>query len=152
MHMLSSLHPARPALKLWSSVHPGSVGWVQNNTIFEVLQPFCPLQDSWSVSKTQYYVLNILADLIIGYSHWAKDIIFVIGDQHLTGMHAWLSAYHHEIPSSPFSFIPPNVFIRRANVLRPPDWIPVHLFGRNLERTEHWLSRSLIFSPRCISW
>ena len=150
--MLSSLRHARLALKLWSSVLPGSVGWVQNNTIFAVLQLFCPLQASWSVSTTHYYVFYILTDLIIGYSHWAKDIIFVIGDQHLTGMHAWLSAYHHEIPSSPFSFIPPNVFIRQINVLRPPDWISVPLFGRNLERTEHWLSGSLIFSPRCISW
>ncbi|ETW86085.1 hypothetical protein HETIRDRAFT_380329 [Heterobasidion irregulare TC 32-1] len=28
------------------------------------------------------------------YSHWSKDIIFVISDGYLDGMHAWLSAYH----------------------------------------------------------
>jgi hypothetical protein len=28
------------------------------------------------------------------YAHWSKDIIFVISDGHLDGMHAWLSAYH----------------------------------------------------------
>ncbi|THH17535.1 hypothetical protein EW146_g3293 [Bondarzewia mesenterica] len=28
------------------------------------------------------------------YSHWSKDIIFVISDSYLDGMHAWLSAYH----------------------------------------------------------
>jgi glycosylphosphatidylinositol transamidase len=28
------------------------------------------------------------------YSMWAKDIVFVISDGYLEGMHAWLSAYH----------------------------------------------------------
>jgi Gaa1-like, GPI transamidase component len=30
----------------------------------------------------------------IEYSHWSKDIVFVISDSHLDGMHAWLTAYH----------------------------------------------------------
>lgn len=30
----------------------------------------------------------------IEYSHWSKDIVFVISDSHLDGMHAWLAAYH----------------------------------------------------------
>ncbi|KDQ17980.1 hypothetical protein BOTBODRAFT_29295 [Botryobasidium botryosum FD-172 SS1] len=35
-----------------------------------------------------------LAGFIKRYSHWAKDILFVINDGHLEGMHAFLSAYH----------------------------------------------------------
>jgi len=30
----------------------------------------------------------------IGYSLWAKDIVFVVSDGYLEGMHAWLAAYH----------------------------------------------------------
>ncbi|KAH8116816.1 Gaa1-like protein [Phellopilus nigrolimitatus] len=41
-----------------------------------------------------------LAAYLKGYSHWARDIIFVIGDDHLPGMHAWLSAYHAEVQSN----------------------------------------------------
>ncbi|KAI9508310.1 Gaa1-domain-containing protein [Russula earlei] len=39
-----------------------------------------------------------LAAFLKQYSHWSKDIIFVITDNHLDGMHAWLGAYHR--PSS----------------------------------------------------
>ncbi|TDL21581.1 Gaa1-domain-containing protein [Rickenella mellea] len=35
-----------------------------------------------------------LAKFLKGYSLWAKDIIFIISDGYLDGMHAWLSAYH----------------------------------------------------------
>ncbi|KZP12615.1 Gaa1-domain-containing protein [Athelia psychrophila] len=35
-----------------------------------------------------------LAKFLRGYSLWAKDLVFVISDGHLDGMHAWLSAYH----------------------------------------------------------
>ncbi|KAI0321662.1 Gaa1-domain-containing protein [Amylostereum chailletii] len=28
------------------------------------------------------------------YSHWSKDLIFVISDNYLDGMHAWASSYH----------------------------------------------------------
>ncbi|EDR14899.1 uncharacterized protein LACBIDRAFT_306134 [Laccaria bicolor S238N-H82] len=35
-----------------------------------------------------------LAGFLKRYSLWAKDIVFVISDGHLDGMHAWLSAYH----------------------------------------------------------
>lgn len=41
------------------------------------------------------FILRILGmDHIIEYSHWSKDIVFVISDSHLDGMHAWLTAYH----------------------------------------------------------
>ncbi|KAI9454996.1 Gaa1-domain-containing protein [Lactarius psammicola] len=40
-----------------------------------------------------------LAAFMKHYSHWSKDIIFVISDSHLDGMHAWLSAYH--TPTNP---------------------------------------------------
>ncbi|KAG6332043.1 hypothetical protein ID866_7046 [Astraeus odoratus] len=39
-----------------------------------------------------------LAAFLKNYSLWAKDIIFVIGDGYLDGMHAWLNAYHGVIP------------------------------------------------------
>jgi glycosylphosphatidylinositol transamidase len=35
-----------------------------------------------------------LAAYLKGYSLWAKDIIFVISDGYMDGMHAWLSSYH----------------------------------------------------------
>ncbi|KAF8350571.1 Gaa1-domain-containing protein [Amanita rubescens] len=35
-----------------------------------------------------------LAAFLKNYSLWAKDIVFVISDGYLEGMHAWLSAYH----------------------------------------------------------
>ncbi|KAF8637410.1 hypothetical protein AX17_002905 [Amanita inopinata Kibby_2008] len=35
-----------------------------------------------------------LAAFLKKYSLWAKDVVFVISDGYLDGMHAWLSAYH----------------------------------------------------------
>ncbi|KAF9013977.1 Gaa1-like protein [Cyathus striatus] len=35
-----------------------------------------------------------LANFLKGYSLWAKDIIFVVSDGYLDGMHAWLNSYH----------------------------------------------------------
>lgn len=37
-----------------------------------------------------------------GYSLWAKDIIFIVSDGYLDGMHAWLAAYHGSSQSSEF--------------------------------------------------
>jgi len=37
------------------------------------------------------------------YSHWSKDIIFVISDNYLDGMHVWLGAYHKPSDTSMFS-------------------------------------------------
>ncbi|KAH7913759.1 Gaa1-like protein [Hygrophoropsis aurantiaca] len=41
-----------------------------------------------------------LAAFLKNQSLWAKDLIFVIGDNYLDGMHAWLNAYHGTIPSN----------------------------------------------------
>ncbi|KAG1756647.1 Gaa1-like protein [Suillus paluster] len=41
-----------------------------------------------------------LAAFLKDYSLWAKDIIFIISDDYLHGMHAWLNAYHGTIPSN----------------------------------------------------
>ena len=38
------------------------------------------------------------------YSLWAKDIIFVIGDNYFDGTYAWLNAYHGTIPQSQTHF------------------------------------------------
>ncbi|CAE7168512.1 unnamed protein product [Rhizoctonia solani] len=35
-----------------------------------------------------------LAEYLKRYTLWAKDIVFVISDGYMDGMHAWLSAYH----------------------------------------------------------
>ncbi|KAG8853525.1 Glycosyl phosphatidyl inositol protein transamidase complex subunit [Tulasnella sp. 330] len=35
-----------------------------------------------------------LARFLSNYSLWAKDLIFVVNDGYMDGMHAWLSAYH----------------------------------------------------------
>ncbi|KAH7104928.1 Gaa1-domain-containing protein [Auriculariales sp. MPI-PUGE-AT-0066] len=35
-----------------------------------------------------------LARFLSRYSNWARDIVFIISDNYLDGMHAWLSAYH----------------------------------------------------------
>ncbi|ELU44818.1 GPI-anchor transamidase [Rhizoctonia solani AG-1 IA] len=35
-----------------------------------------------------------LTNRYTGYTLWAKDIVFVISDGYMDGMHAWLSAYH----------------------------------------------------------
>ena len=40
------------------------------------------------------FCVNLMWITFIEYSHWSKDIIFVISDNHLDGMHAWLTAYH----------------------------------------------------------
>ncbi|KAG9318846.1 Gaa1-like GPI transamidase component [Chiua virens] len=45
-----------------------------------------------------------LADFLKNYSLWAKDIIFVIGDNYLDGTYAWLNAYHGTIPPSQLYF------------------------------------------------
>lgn len=49
--------------------------------------------------------LIAMADRFLGYSLWAKDIIFVISDGYLDGMHAWLSAYHGTTQSSRLIFL-----------------------------------------------
>ncbi|KAG6867027.1 hypothetical protein C0991_003944 [Blastosporella zonata] len=41
-----------------------------------------------------------LAGFLKRYSLWAKDIVFVVGDGYLEGMHAWLAAYHGSLPSN----------------------------------------------------
>ena len=44
-----------------------------------------------------------IAEAAIDYAFWAKDVIFVIGDGSLEGMHAWLSAYHGAHQSSKYT-------------------------------------------------
>ncbi|KAF8733706.1 hypothetical protein AX14_003630 [Amanita brunnescens Koide BX004] len=41
-----------------------------------------------------------LAGFLKNYSLWAKDIVFVISDGYLEGMHAWLSAFHGNAQSN----------------------------------------------------
>ncbi|KAF8212021.1 Gaa1-domain-containing protein [Mycena galopus ATCC 62051] len=41
-----------------------------------------------------------LANFLKRYSLWAKDIVFVISDNHVDGMQAWLNAYHGETQSN----------------------------------------------------
>ncbi|KAJ7632813.1 Gaa1-like protein [Roridomyces roridus] len=41
-----------------------------------------------------------LARFLKGYSLWAKDLVFVISDNHLDGMQAWLNAYHGSTQSN----------------------------------------------------
>jgi glycosylphosphatidylinositol transamidase len=45
------------------------------------------------------------AESPLDYSLWSKDIIFVIGDGYLDGMHAWLKAYHETPQSSRYTAI-----------------------------------------------
>ncbi|KAF9218285.1 hypothetical protein BS17DRAFT_811744, partial [Gyrodon lividus] len=45
-------------------------------------------------------IVLALSGFLKNYSLWAKDIVFVIGDNHLDGIHAWLNAYHGTIPSN----------------------------------------------------
>ena len=53
-------------------------------------------------------ILILLLSRILSseYPHWSKDIIFVISDNYLDGMHAWLSAYHR--PSSASTLTKPS--------------------------------------------
>ncbi|PFH54211.1 hypothetical protein AMATHDRAFT_135962 [Amanita thiersii Skay4041] len=44
--------------------------------------------------------LLALAAFLKRYSLWAKDIVFVVSDGYLDGMHAWLNAYHGETQSN----------------------------------------------------
>ncbi|KAI0044807.1 Gaa1-domain-containing protein [Auriscalpium vulgare] len=41
-----------------------------------------------------------LSAFLTRYSHWSKDLIFVLSDSHLDGMHAWLSTYHGSTQSN----------------------------------------------------
>ncbi|KAF9246149.1 Gaa1-like protein [Melanogaster broomeanus] len=43
-------------------------------------------------------IVLALASFLKSYSLWAKDIVFVIGDNYFDGIHAWLNAYHGTIP------------------------------------------------------
>ena len=56
-----------------------------------------------SMSSIPYKIVSLLKQPP-DYSHWARDIIFVVGDDRLTGMHAWLSAYHREVQPSRMQF------------------------------------------------
>ncbi|KAI0273306.1 Gaa1-like protein [Gloeopeniophorella convolvens] len=60
---------------------------------------------SWKSLTDGYNLRGVSAVLSLAaflkqYSHWSKDIIFVISDSYLDGMHAWLSAYHGSPPSN----------------------------------------------------
>ncbi|EIN07262.1 Gaa1-domain-containing protein [Punctularia strigosozonata HHB-11173 SS5] len=41
-----------------------------------------------------------LAGFLKKYSMWAKDIVYVVSDGYMDGMHAWLSAYHNSVQSN----------------------------------------------------
>ena len=56
---------------------------------------------SWKSLTGAYNLRGIstvlaLSNFLKGYSHWSKNLVFVISDGHLDGMQAWLSAYHGE--------------------------------------------------------
>ncbi|VDC06625.1 unnamed protein product [Peniophora sp. CBMAI 1063] len=60
---------------------------------------------SWKSLTGAYNLRGIatvlaLSNFLKGYSHWSKNLIFVISDGYLDGMQAWLSAYHGEQQSN----------------------------------------------------
>lgn len=59
---------------------------------------------------------------MIEYSLWAKDLIFVVNDGHVDGMHAWLNAYHGIEQSSMWSLqkkLSDETLIRVMQISRP---------------------------------
>ncbi|KZS91133.1 Gaa1-like protein [Sistotremastrum niveocremeum HHB9708] len=63
---------------------------------------------SWISQRDGIETLNLrgvatilaLAKFSKGYSLWAKDLIFVVTDDYMSGMHAFLSAYHDAVPNN----------------------------------------------------
>lgn len=43
-----------------------------------------------------------------GYSHWSKDVVFVVSDGYLDGMQAWLSSYHGAVQSGILTYPSPS--------------------------------------------
>lgn len=48
------------------------------------------------------------------YSHWSKDIIFVISDGYLDGMQAFLNEYHGSFQSSASSVTVPQALVNNV--------------------------------------
>jgi GPI-anchor transamidase subunit GAA1 len=62
---------------------------------------YCPCP-CWISEKSYICSRNqlLLTTANTGYSLWAKDIVYVISDGYMEGMHAWLSVYHNSPQSS----------------------------------------------------
>jgi hypothetical protein len=94
----------------------------------------------------------LLADILPGYSLWAKDIVFVISDGHLDGMHAWLNAYHDLSQSSKIFFqvfLPWNL---TECIFRPPYGTSGAVLWSDLDCAQYRLSRAFILSSRHLLW
>lgn len=69
-------------------------------SIFEAFLQCLHWQVSSKVSSCLLNLWKFSHYLLSGYSLWAKDIVLVVSDNHLDGMHAWLAAYHGSTQSS----------------------------------------------------
>lgn len=106
--MLTLFSPPRGdhETKLWWSV---LLGWVEQVKgmvlwIFVEYPRFWHWLDSCKV-RSCTYVSHAFIESFSDYSLWAKDIIFVISDGYLDGMHAWLKVYHETQQSSRYTTI-----------------------------------------------
>lgn len=98
---------------------------------------------------SNFWYTTCLAD----YSLWAKDIIFIISDDYLHGMHAWLNAYHGTIPSSmSFCICSINLAFILLSTTRSSYRPSRAYLGGHLDCFEYWLQQSFFFAPWCLPW
>ncbi|GAA5989951.1 hypothetical protein JCM10908_002393 [Rhodotorula pacifica] len=64
-------------------------------------------------------LLLAIANYLKKYSMWSKDIIFVVSDGYMDGMHAWLDAYHGNGQS--------NLHTNRLPLTTGPIWAAINL-------------------------
>ncbi|KAH9173624.1 Gaa1-domain-containing protein [Lactarius sanguifluus] len=82
-----------------------------------------------------------LATFMTHYSHWSKDIIFVISDSHLDGMHAWLSAYH--TPTNP------NQDVEPLSIASGVIWTALkHRLPRSFVRSDYFIALFVELQPQ----
>lgn len=65
---------------------------------------YWPPPNNIKVSYSPPSAIPLVYLMIPAYSYWAKDLLFVINDGYLGGMHAFLSAYHGVKDSSGGSY------------------------------------------------
>lgn len=109
--------------------------------------------DSETINIRGVATVLALAKFLRGYSLWAKDLVFVISDGHLDGMHAWLSAYHGVSQSSSSGLLSYGAFWSNSCAFnRHGRRLSQALIRCHMDRAEHRLPRALILTSRCFLW
>jgi hypothetical protein len=86
------------------------------------------LAEDYDINIRGISTLLALAAYLKKYSLWSKDLVFIISDGSLAGMHAWLSTYHGHQQKSKSDIVDPFFYhIHSSLKIWLPNLCPCHL-------------------------